>query len=77
MEELLTEPEEKTEEAEEKKPEAKRSLKKIISYDKKEKRFNIGKFHIKRRTLIILLIIAAVILLWDAVRVQKRKCLRQ
>lgn len=62
MEELLTKPEEKTEEAEEKKPEAKRSLKKIISYDKKEKRFNIGKFHIKRRTLIILLIIASVIL---------------
>lgn len=31
-------------------------------YDKKEKRFNIGKFHIKRRTLIILLIILAVIL---------------
>lgn len=31
-------------------------------YDKREKRFNIGKFHIKRRTLIILLVIAAVIL---------------
>lgn len=31
-------------------------------YDKKEKRFNIGKFHIKRRTLIVLFVILAIIL---------------
>lgn len=51
-----TETEEPAEEAEPKR----RLLSRL--YDKKEKRFNIGKFHIKRRTLIVLLVILAVIL---------------
>lgn len=55
-EEVLEESVSETEKAEQKR----RLLSRL--YDKKEKRFNIGKFHIKRKTLIILIIIAAVIL---------------
>ncbi len=61
MQDLLTKPEEETEKGDKQEKPVKK-LKKIFSFDRKEKRFNIGKFHIKRRTLIILLVIAAIIL---------------
>ena len=48
-------------------------IKSAVGYDKKEKRFYIGKFHIKRKVLIILLVIAAIILSFMACSSNSKK----
>ena len=48
-------------------------IKSVVGYDKKEKRFYIGKFHIKRKVLIILLVIAAIILSFMACSANAKK----